>query len=176
MDNLRDEAEKTPEKIYISWLDVDMFVNMLNDFILEGKFNGVYGPARGGLILAVMISHIYNLPFLAAPQKGCLIVDDIVDSGKTALCWKDKGYTIVSLCYNHNSIVQPDMYWKEKSDKWIIFPWEEIPSNESIDKADELLCDAINEAYPVWSSIHFQQDFNNASKAKQLIEGRNINI
>ena len=88
------------------------------------NFNGVYGPARGGLIFSVIISERYNLPFLGAPQKDCIVVDDIVDSGDTALSWKDKGYYVATMYYKDRAKVTPDFYYFEKEDKWIVFPWE----------------------------------------------------
>lgn len=124
MINDRDEKEITPVKENVSWQDVDNFISSLKNYIKLNQFNGVYGPARGGLIFAVMISHRYNLPFLGAPQKGCICVDDIIDSGATALVWKNKGYNIVSMYYKPNDFVKPDYYYKEKDDKWVYFPWE----------------------------------------------------
>jgi hypoxanthine phosphoribosyltransferase len=71
-----------------------------------------------------MVSHKYNLPFLGAPQKGCLCIDDICDTGDTALAWRNKGYTVATMFYNKGSKVIPD-YWKyEKTNEWIVFPWE----------------------------------------------------
>lgn len=133
--NERDERDMTIKKEFVTWMDVDHFINSLQDFIKEHEFTGVYGPARGGLLFAVMISHKYGLPFLGAPQKGCLIVDDIVDTGKTAEAWKDKGYTIVSMYYKRNNLVEPDYWMFEKTDNWINFPWEETRSDEDIQKA-----------------------------------------
>ena len=90
MQNLRDEKEMTTEKEYVSWEDVEEFIQFLaNNSNNFKEFNGVYGPARGGLIYAVIISNRYDIPFLGAPQKGCLCIDDICDSGATALAWKD---------------------------------------------------------------------------------------
>ena len=51
-------------------------------------------------------------------------LDDICDSGNTALCWKNKGYTIATMYYKQGASVTPDIWWKEKEDKWIVFPFE----------------------------------------------------
>lgn len=124
MNNLRDEAEMTIIKEYVSWDDVEEYINSLSDFINSHNFNGVYGPARGGLIFAVMVSHRYDLPFLGAPQKGCLVIDDIVDSGDTAMAWRSKGYCITSMYFNAQSKVPVDYYLRNKDGKWIVFPYE----------------------------------------------------
>ena len=124
--NARDEREITIEKEYVSWNDVEAFISRL-DVALElskGKFNGVFGPPRGGVTFAAIISNRFDIPYLGAPQPGCLIVDDIIDSGKTAEAWVDKGYTIATMYYKQGATVKPDYYFKEKGDKWIVFSWE----------------------------------------------------
>lgn len=124
MNNDRDLQDMTPVKEYVSWNDIEDYISSLKCFIESGNFNGVYGPPRGGLIFAVMVSHRYNLPFLGAPQKGCLVIDDIVDTGDTALAWKNKGYTITSMYFNSHSKVPVDFYYRNKNDKWIVYPYE----------------------------------------------------
>lgn len=126
MNNLRDERETTIIKEYISWKDVENFIQFLADNTHNFKdFNGVYAPPRGGVVFGSIISNRYNLPYLAAPQVGCLVIDDIVDSGDTAMTWRQKGYKIACMYYNQNSKIKPDLYWKFKEDKWCVFPWEE---------------------------------------------------
>ena len=75
MQNERDVREQTVEKVYVTWLQMEQFIDYLanktNNF---QDFTGVYGPARGGLVFAVIISNRYNIPFLGAPQIGCLCV------------------------------------------------------------------------------------------------------
>ena len=175
MENLRDEKDITPKKVYVTWLQVTKFINSLQEFITDNNFNGVYGPARGGLIFAVMISHKYNLPFLGAPQKGCLVVDDIVDTGKTAEAWKDKGYSIASMYYKDNPLVQPDFWMCKKNNDWIVFPWEEFRTNTEIENALDVVTTAIVEAYPVWSSTSYSNDYKQASNALTIVLGGNIN-
>ena len=129
MNNLRDKNEETVIKDYVKWKDVENFITYLALNLDLSKFNGVYGPARGGVTLATILSNRYNLPYLGAPQVGCLIVDDICDSGNSALCWKNKGYTIATMYYKQGALVTPNIWWKEKKENWIIFPWEENNEN-----------------------------------------------
>ena len=125
MNNLRDMKDITPEKVYVQWFQVENFVSWLSEQT-DGfrNINGVYSPARGGLVLGVIISNRYNVPFLAAPQVGCICVDDICDSGDTALAWREKGYKIATMYYKKGSKVTPDFWMFEKENKWIVFPWE----------------------------------------------------
>lgn len=125
MNNERDDREITTEKVYVSWEDIEDFIQSLAKDTNNFKdFTGVYGPARGGLLYAVLISERYDLPFLGAPQKGCICVDDICDSGDTALAWKNKGYKIAIHFYKRGAKIEPDFWYDEKFDKWIVFPWE----------------------------------------------------
>lgn len=121
-------------KVYLTWEQVEKFVNIVkNKYVLEEPFTGVYGLPRGGLVLAVMLSHKLNIPLLAAPSDGCLIVDDICDSGESLLHYfqnssgrSKKRYTIATLVYKENLLgVVPDCYLiPETDDHWIVFPWE----------------------------------------------------
>lgn len=124
--NLRDEKEQTITKVNVTWQDVEDFIEYIADKTNNFEnYNGVYGPARGGLIFAVIISNRYGLPFLGAPQKECIIVDDIVDSGKTAMCWLEKGYDIITMYYKENELnIKPNYWYRQKFDEWILFPWE----------------------------------------------------
>ena len=131
MGNLRDERDKTVVKEYVTWDDIEDFIAHLaretDDF---KKFNGVYGPARGGIIYAAIISNRYNIPFLGAPQVGCLCIDDICDTGDTALAWRNKGYFIATHYFKKGAKVEPDYWFREKEDKWIVFPIEQ--NNEGL--------------------------------------------
>ena len=125
MGNLRDDREMTVIKEYVTWNDVEEFIEWLaqktNNF--EG-YTGVYGPARGGVVYAAIISNRYNIPFLGAPHLGCLIIDDICDSGDTALAWRNKGYKIATHYYKEGAKIEPDFWYKEKGDNWIVFSIE----------------------------------------------------
>ena len=125
MKNLRDEKEVTVVKEYIKWDDIEEFIQFLETQVNFSNYTGVYGPARGGVTLAAIVSNRYNLPYLGAPQKGCICVDDICDSGDTALAWRQKGYTIATMYYKNGAKVMPEIWCKEKANKWIVFPWEE---------------------------------------------------
>jgi len=113
-------------RIYINWNTFnDMITHLINrvrnDNII---FDGVYGIPRGGLILAVVLSHRLKLPLLLAPSNNSLIVDDISDTGETLMGLKHK--KILTLFYTTWSITKPDYFYDYKIHKtdWIVFPWE----------------------------------------------------
>ena len=129
-----------PEKEFVTWEEVESFVNLVADYVKNSSsykkypVTGVYGLPRGGLVLAVMLSHKLNIPILTAPACGCVIVDDICDSGESLLHYvkdtsgidpKDKAYTIATMYYKENDLgIEPDIWASWKGNKWIVFPWE----------------------------------------------------
>lgn len=118
-------------KIYVTWDEVTNFIDKLAKYLDECDIKpcGVYGIPRGGLILATLLSYKMNIPLLMAPADGCVIIDDIADSGRS-LCHYTQNdtqfnkYFIATLYYHQRSIVQPDYTEFEKTDEWIVFPWE----------------------------------------------------
>lgn len=121
-----------PVKEYVTWEDVMIFINKVKNNCLDEKLTGVYGIPRGGLVLAVLLSHALNIPLLSAPCENCIVVDDICDSGESLLHYyknssggKRNAYKIITMYYKENSLgVIPNYYLKNKNDKWIVFPWE----------------------------------------------------
>lgn len=121
-------------KRYVTWEEVDNFIDKVCSRYSSTALSGVYGLPRGGLIFAVMLSHRLNIPLLSAPSHNCLIVDDICDSGESLLHYvrnssgeyfTDK-YHIATMYYKENKLcVEPEFYSDIKGNDWIVFPWEE---------------------------------------------------
>ena len=113
-------------KLFVEWIDVEKYVYQVAHLISKSGANisGVYGIPRGGLIFAVLLSHRLNIPLLAAPCKDCLIVDDIADTGKTLVHYKECGYCITTMFYHSQSCVAPDYWYAKKQDDWVVYPWE----------------------------------------------------
>lgn len=114
------------------------------------EFTAVMGILRGGLPIAVHVSHRLSIPFVKdiyqfrfeylednnTEKRTLLIVDDIVDTGKTLINIKELAesfsinYVFAALYKRPNSPVEPD-YYVEESPNWIVFPYEtieEVPS------------------------------------------------
>lgn len=119
------------EKEFVTWEDVENFIT----FVVRNTttpVTGVYGLPRGGLVLAVMLSHRLHVPMLMSPVENCIIVDDICDSGESLLHYmknssgEKENYTVATMYYKPNRLgIKPDMWSILKGDKWIVFPWEE---------------------------------------------------
>ena len=113
-------------KIYVSWEEFGSMIENLADQIIESKeeFDGVYGVPRGGLPIAVALSHRLNLPVLLYPTKETLVVDDISDTGMTLQRIRNK--KIACLYTTQFTRTSPNYHVDHKvsPDDWIIFPWE----------------------------------------------------
>ena len=127
-------------KEFISWNLVDECVTDIADYLRQTnvKYEGVYGIPRGGVILAVILSHILDIPYLAnldnMYDKKFIIIDDIADTGTTLNTYK-KLDVCENACYvtiheHEQSIVKPDYAVIDKEDKWIVYPWEDEESDE----------------------------------------------
>ena len=94
------------------------------------KFKNIYGVPRGGLCIAVKLSHLLGLPVITDEKKitdYTLIVDDIAETGKTLnrLLKKHPKCITATLYFHKQSMIMPDIWIYKKKNKWIIFPWED---------------------------------------------------
>lgn len=113
---------------------------------IHKRVSAIYGFPRGGLPIAVHLSHHLNVPLLLNffeldSYDSILAVDDIVDSGKTftefieRVGLMDLNVYSASLYYKKQSIFLPDIYLHETTD-WIVFPWETKYSKTAPDRYD----------------------------------------
>ena len=92
---------------------------------------------RGGLPIAVSLSHRLHLPLLMdyydrkiVTDKKILVVDDIADTGHTLKDFENKHNIIWTFHYHEQSIIEPDYWIHKKDDDWIVYPWELNNSDE----------------------------------------------
>jgi hypoxanthine phosphoribosyltransferase len=127
-------------KDFISWDLIDECVTDITYYLHQTniKYEGVYGIPRGGVILAVILSHKLDIPYLVNLDnmhgKKFIIIDDITDTGKTLNKYK-KLDVCENACYvtiheHEHSIVKPEYAVINKEDKWIVYPWEAEDSEE----------------------------------------------
>jgi len=116
---------------------MDKLVEMIEFSKLYTKVKYVYAPPRGGLPIAVHLSHYLDLTLLDRfdlknlPRREwekVLIVDDVADTGKTLQEIRNAFgiyFTTATLHYKTRSVVIPDFY-VEETNKWIVYPWERL--------------------------------------------------
>ena len=92
------------------------------------RIKTVYGIPRGGLPIAIHLSHAMGWEFTNNPfhdhYENTIIVDDIADTGVTL---KKCGnlYATATLFYKPRSEFVPDFYVEETT-RWVVFPWEDL--------------------------------------------------
>jgi len=114
-------------KTLYSWNAFDADIKKLAQKIkrLNQSFSAVWGPARGGLPIAVCLSHALDIPLAKRPaDTSILIVDDIADTGRTLRIYAKKNFTIATIFYHKQCCYAPSVWLHEKGDQWIVFPWE----------------------------------------------------
>jgi len=109
---------------HLSWQDFDWAIEQMARICRERPINAIYGIPRGGLVLAVALSHRLELPMLSEPQPGCLVVDDVYETGRTLAPYRYlEGATLLVWI----SKAEP-LWWQAvevySSAEWIVFPWE----------------------------------------------------
>jgi len=127
------KPKKGQIKHRISWEEVVSLVDKICDRIKNEGWNiyNVYGIPRGGLIIAVMVSHRLKVPMTVTKTGiglNTLIVDDIYDSGKTVRRYRKKYKSNIIAClYSRREIKYGKKYvfgYVLDNDDWLIFPWE----------------------------------------------------
>ena len=132
----------TPNKLYITQKDI---ASMLDTIVSKMKLDNyvpdnIVGVNRGGLQIAVMLSHYFDVPCIPIASSSV----DISNSGKYLVIDDDcgEGYTLAGikstfdveenidvkyavLYYNTRANFQPD-YWAEEGgiDPYVVYPWE----------------------------------------------------
>ena len=108
----------------LSWAEFNSCIQSMTKACTDKHFPGVYGFPRGGLCLAVAMSHSLDIPFLETMMPGCLVVDDVYETGKTLNQALEVPNTTPFVWY---SKVQPQ-WWNaielSQPDEWLVFPWE----------------------------------------------------
>lgn len=115
---------------------------------MPGNVKSIYGLPRGGLVPAVMLSHLTGLPLLmnldgyisftmvdGRVVKDTLIVDDIYDTGKTLEPYLLQGFPCMVVVNKKPFYEIPNnlnFYYSGVVDEnvWMKFPWETKESSK----------------------------------------------
>ena len=111
----------------LSWAQFDQAVQHLASRFTGSAVSGVYGVPRGGLCLAVALSHAIDRPLLSAPKPSALIVDDVYETGRTLRAFKVQVPQASFAVWVSKS---PPTWWEAvdvtNSQEWLVFPWENL--------------------------------------------------
>ncbi len=120
---------------YFTWKEFDKSVEFIAEKCNFLDFSGIYGIPRGGLCLAVALSHKLKLKLISKPIKNSLIVDDVYETGITLNSFKNiEGAKFFVLFSKNKPTWWESVHISDKSD-WIVFPWENT-SNLQSDRND----------------------------------------
>jgi len=112
-----------------TWEEFEKDVKKIATWAKKRQIKNIYGIPRGGLVLAVKLSHLLNIPLVLSREdisRDTLIVDDIIDEGNTVerlLASIGEHHHIVSIFFNKNAKHAPHFFVHKKR-SWVIFPWE----------------------------------------------------
>jgi len=132
--------EQNLNKRFIEWRDIDdaverLAINITNSKI---KLSAIKGIPRGGMILAVMLSHRLKIPLTTdgVIDNTVLVVDDICDSGHTLKNYEPYRCPTATIHYKTSAEYEPHFWWRIASlNEWIVYPWESKDSKTIADYA-----------------------------------------
>lgn len=146
------------DKVYVEQETVDEMIASLCDKIeaAELPINKIVGIANGGLNVSIPLAKMLRIPhqqlrisfyegdfifeeqsFVHEDDDVILLVDDLIDSGKTIGFFNDKYHTcqgqnlyVASLFFkfDNDHFQYANFYAEDKPEGWCIFPWENLSS------------------------------------------------
>ena len=116
---------------YFTWSEFDESVEKIAKECKFLEFSGIYGVPRGGLCLAVALSHKLKINLISEPINNSLIVDDVYETGITLNNFKEiEGAMFFVLFSKIKPIWWNTVHISEKRE-WIVFPWENTSNFQS---------------------------------------------
>lgn len=108
---------------YVSWEEFQLAV----DRIERPDGDNLCPIPRGGFVLAVILSHKFNIPMVLTPNHRSVLIDDIADSGRTLSDWKDKYGDLNTIVLFRRASCSPIGIVAAEiimGNEWVVFPWE----------------------------------------------------
>ena len=109
---------------YFTWSDFDKSVEHIAKKCSLKEFSGIYGVPRGGLCLAVALSHKLKIDLISEPTKNSLIVDDVYETGITLTTFKNIEGAMLFVLFSKVKPTWWNTVYITKKSQWIVFPWE----------------------------------------------------
>ena len=116
---------------YFTWNEFDNAVEEIANKCMFLDFSGIYGVPRGGLCLAVALSHKLKINLISEPKKNSLIVDDVYETGITLKRFKDIEGAMFFVLFSKIKPTWWNTVFVSKKNQWIVFPWEDTLNMQS---------------------------------------------
>ena len=110
---------------YFTWREFDKSVEQIAIKCKYLDISGIYGVPRGGLCLAVALSHKLKINLIQIPKKNSLIVDDVYETGVTLNTLKGIEGAKFFVLFSKISPTWWNTVYKSEKSEWIVFPWED---------------------------------------------------
>jgi len=116
---------------YFTWDEFDKSVEQIANRCKFLEFSGIYGIPRGGLCLAVALSHKLKIKLISEPIKNSLIVDDVYETGLTLTTFKEIEGAMFFVLFSKIKPTWWNTVFISKKSQWIVFPWENTLNSKS---------------------------------------------
>ena len=116
---------------YFTWSEFDKSVEQIANKCRFKEFSGIYGVTRGGLCLAVALSHKLKIKLISEPMWNSLIVDDVYETGITLRTLKDIEGAMFFVLFSKIKPTWWNTVFISKKCEWIVFPWENTLNSNS---------------------------------------------
>ena len=108
----------------LNWDNFDNCIHAITLSCKKNQFTGVYGMPRGGLCMAVALSHSLRTPLLNELKPGCLVVDDVYETGATLNKVSEIPGVTTFVWISKLTPVWWNAVETTISNEWLVFPWE----------------------------------------------------
>ena len=116
---------------HFTWSEFDNAVEHIASKCKFFQFSGIYGVPRGGLCLAVALSHKLKINLISEPKKNSLIVDDVYETGITLNTFKDIEGAMFYVLFSKTKPKWLNSVFISNKSEWIVFPWENTLRTQS---------------------------------------------
>ena len=116
---------------YFTWTEFDKSIEHIAKKCEFLDFSGIYGVPRGGLCIAVALSHKLKINLISTPKKNSLIVDDVYETGLTLKTFKDIEGAMFFVLFSKIKPTWWNTVFISKKSQWIVFPWEDTLYSKS---------------------------------------------
>lgn len=133
----------TNSRYFLAWDWVEEQLNTIGEQIESKELEFVSGIPRGGLIPAVMASHLFGIKYISYSsakllpkdiRENTLVIDDIADTGHTLVEADELGFLTGTLAVRSTTQTLPTFSGELINDeRWLVFPWETLKSESKQD-------------------------------------------
>lgn len=107
--------------IVVNWVGFEAEADTLAARWRDTPLDGVWGIPTGGCCVALHVAKQLGLPIVDAPVGNILVVDDLIDSGRTMRDYIDGPHDALFRKPHSPADIAPNAL---ELDGWVQFPWE----------------------------------------------------